>query len=68
MNLGSLFSVIFSLASLPGLNIGGLCFSCKSCLQDRQLQQNRAKGAASGLTQPVAPKVGVVLSSRLLSS
>lgn len=63
MKLGSLFLVIFSPASLPGLNIGGLC-----CLQDRQLQQNRSKGAASSLTQPVAPKVAVVLPSRLLRS
>ncbi|RLW13296.1 hypothetical protein DV515_00000514 [Chloebia gouldiae] len=34
---------------------------------DRQLQQSRAKGAASSFPQPVAPKVGIV-PSRALSS
>lgn len=68
MKEGSLFSVIHSVTSLPGLNMGGLCFSCSSDSHDRQLQQSRAKGAASSFPQPVAPKLGIVLQGRAVTS
>lgn len=48
--------------------MGGLCFSCSSDSHDRQLQQSRAKGAASSFPQPVAPKLGIVLQGRAVTS
>lgn len=59
MKEGSLFGVTLSRTSMPGLNMGGLCFSCRGGSHGRQLQQSRAEGAAPAFLSLCLPNWGL---------